>query len=126
MLTIDQAALASGLSTTTIRRRIKDQSLPAEMIAGRWMIDPDVLGISTIVETAGRGDPGVHGPTPAAELVPYASVMHQLANELAQVSERAARAETENLFLKERLAELRARSGAAAITERRRWWQRSR
>ena len=133
MLTIEQAALASGLSTTTIRRRIRAGKLEAEMIEGRWMIDPDQINLpdgnlSTIVERA--------EPEPAA-IQPMLSTLHDLANQLAEATERAAIAETKLAFLEQRLAELRA---AAPNTQhvahsepakldfddfsRRRWWHR--
>ena len=72
-------------------------------------------------------------PEPAA-IQPMLSTLHDLANQLAEATERAAIAETKLAFLEERLAELRAAEPLDHGKEveprpdqgepRRRWWHR--
>ena len=42
-VTLAEAARHTGVSEDTIRRRIKDETLPAILLAGRWRIREDHL-----------------------------------------------------------------------------------
>lgn len=44
-LTIIQAAASSGVHPATIRRRIKDGTLPAVVVAGRYLVKPEDLSL---------------------------------------------------------------------------------
>ena len=93
-ITIERAAMLTGNSTQTVRRRIKSGVWPAELIAGRWSIDAEAAGIDTT-------------PEPAAEILPMLSTINDLANRLADSEAARGRAEAINEHLRERLAELR-------------------
>lgn len=42
-LTLPQAAVRTGVSVQTLRRRIKDGSIPAVLLANKWRIREDHL-----------------------------------------------------------------------------------
>jgi len=110
------------------------------MEGGRWMVTP--ASVAARKRRTGRGAQRVTGPTPDgnAMLVPrdawdrllaQLGHLHEAGQQLAEARERAAKAETEASFLRERLAELRqerdglqqrlddAGTGTAASSERR-------
>lgn len=87
------------------------------MEGGRWMVLP--VSVAARKRRTGRGAHRVTGPTSDgnAMLVPrdawdrllaQLGHLHEAGQQLAEARERAAKAETEAVFLRERLAELRA------------------
>lgn len=156
-ITLREAEHRFGVTVSTLRTWARKGSLDAAMTDGpsgrQWMVTPESVAhhLSRAARaesrtTAPRRAPaGRTGPTGdgTAMLVPrdaWDKLMDQLGNlhdaglRLAEARERAARAETEASFLRERLAELRAERDAlrtgegtvAADATRRPWWRRPR
>lgn len=147
-ITLRQAEHRFGVSAATLRTWARKRSIDAVMTDGdagrQWMVTPESVAHHVSRHprptTARAATPrSATGPTPdgTAMLVPrdaWDRLMDQLGNlheagmALAEARERAARAETEAGFLRERLAELRAerdalradRNAAGPIEHRRR------
>lgn len=143
-----------GIAVATLRTWARKGSVDAVMVdsegARQWMVTPESVAhhISRSGAQARRATPSsaraTTGPTGdgTAMLVPrdaWDRLIDQLGNlheaglMLAEARERAARAETEAGFLRERLGELRAErdelktrtvAPVAASRQRRRWWGR--
>lgn len=52
MLTMVEAAQRTGVSFQTIRRRVKDGTIPAVLLAGKWRIREDDLQAWVAAEAA--------------------------------------------------------------------------
>lgn len=121
-ITLAEAHHQFGVTTSTLGAWARDGKVDAVKEAGRWMVTPASVA-ARISDRRRRPRPGdrrdgAAGPTAdgTAMLVPrdaWDKLMDQLGNlheagqMLAEARERAARAETEAGFLRERLAEMR-------------------
>ncbi len=119
-ITLQEAAKRFGVSASTLGSWCRSGEIDAAKQQGRWMVVP--RSVSTR-QRAGRSRGGTalaarSGPSAdgSAMLVPrhaWDKLMDQLGNlhqagqQLAEARERAARAETEARFLRERLGEMR-------------------
>ena len=150
-VTLREAAEVAGVSVSALRKAYREARLDSRLEAGPYG-DQRMVEVGQVLERIGRGRPegapaavaGGAGVEAGAMLVPAAAWqgvleqlghLHQAGRELAEARERAAKAETEASFLRERLAEMRARleTPAAAVTPApgqadegrgRRWWWR--
>lgn len=150
-VTLREAAEVAGVSVSALRKAYREERLDSRLEAGPYG-EQRMVELGQVLERIGRGRPegaaaavGVGaGLEPGAMLVPAAAWqgvleqlghLHQAGQELAEARERAAKAETEAAFLRERLAEMRARleTPPAAVTPApgqadegrgRRWWRR--
>ncbi len=137
--TLVEAARLFGKHPASVRRRLDAGDLPSARkdSQGRWLVDVDEVATATgwrratppVAPGASTRDSGA---VPAGTmLVPreaWEQTLAQLANlheagrELAEARERAAKAETEARFLRERLTELRAHEAPPAPAPGRSWW----
>lgn len=132
--TVKEASTATGVPQSTLRgwyRRDRVTSRTAQGPSGPRieLLTRDVEAMAAHRRATGPTDSirAAHGEsapqeTPAGVLVPLDSWqqllrqlgnLHEAGRDLAEARERAARAETEAVFLRERLAELRDRLAAA-------------
>ena len=144
-VTLSEAQMRFGVSPGTLGRWARSGLLDAVKEEGRWMVTPASVAARLSQHRGGRPAPAASGrrdaPGPTADgtamLVPrhaWDKVMDQLGNlhqagqMLAEARERAARAETEAAFLRERLTEMRRerdllrRRPPVPEPPTRRWW----
>lgn len=121
-ITLREAERRFGVRVSTLRSWSRSGSIDAVKDENQWLVTPESIAhhLSRSTPRASPTEaPRATGPTEdgAAMLVPrdaWDRLMDQLGNlhesglHLAEARERAARAETEASFLRERLAELRA------------------
>lgn len=123
-ITLREAEHRFGVSVGTLRSWARRKAVDAVLADGpsgrQWMVTPESIA-HRLAHTAPSltHRPGATGPTPdgTAMLVPrdaWDRLMDQLGNlhdaglRLAEARERAAKAETEAIFLRERLGEIRS------------------
>ena len=152
-VTLREAAEATGIPLSTVGSWARKGRVPSRLeqrAAGpRRTVDPAAVAALAAARGGRRASPERESPpSPSAPsripdghlLVPrdaWEKMLAQLGNlheagrELAEARERAAKAETEAAFLRERLAETRARAAGEnaspppeAATRRRSWWSR--
>lgn len=124
-VTASEAARLAGVSVRTVRRWAETCRVSADRTADGWLIDPDSLPAN--VRSAGRPAPDVTDRVAeSVSLIRVADLMPIL-ERLADAEGRAARAEAEAAWLRERLAAGQADEVATAPTRpaTRRWWRRS-
>jgi hypothetical protein len=125
MLTLAEAAEVYGVNRSTLRNWCRtgkvDAVLAAEEAGPRWHVDAVSLERHLAGRT-GRASRGGAARTPAGprtegmlvprdawdRLLDQLTHLHEAGQQLAEARERAAKAETEATFLRERLADLRA------------------
>jgi hypothetical protein len=136
-VTLRQASDATGIPVATLRSWIRKKRVPSvldetpngdrrmvpldRVLARADQLGREVedLGLSHEEPASGKAatTPTVEAPPPGTMIVPIEAWdkmllqlgnLHEAGQQLAEARERAARAETEATFLKERLAELRA------------------
>jgi hypothetical protein len=123
-ISLREASERYGISTSTLGGWCRSGQVDGVLADGpsgrRWMVTP--ASVAERVATGHRGAAGEVGEASSpgesgAMLVPRAAWeklmdqlgnLHQAGQQLAEARERAARYETEAVFLRERLAELRA------------------
>jgi hypothetical protein len=120
-MTLRQASDAVGIPLSTIRTWVKKGRVPTTLEefpdGNRRIVSLDA--VRTRARQLGHAveEPDATAPPPGTMLVPIDAWdkmliqlgnLHQAGQELAEARERAARAETEATFLRERLSELRA------------------
>lgn len=130
-VTLREASEAAGVSVSALRKAFRSGRLASRLERGPYGDERHVeLGEVRAVMGRPRTDPrttsaDVSSPVLSGDYLPvprseWAAVMAQLGNlhqagqDLAEARERAARAETEAAFLRERLAELRERTTATS------------
>jgi hypothetical protein len=132
-MTLRQASDAAGIPLSTIRTWVKKGRIPTALEefpdGNRRIVSLDAVRararqLSQPMTESEQSE--AVAPPPGTMLVPIAAWdkmliqlgnLHQAGQELAEARERAARAETEATFLRERLAELRATSVPEAEPE---------
>jgi len=142
---LSEAQMRFGVSPGTLGRWARSGLLDAVKEEGRWMVTPASVAARLSRHRVGKPPPAPSGrreaPGPTTDgtamLVPrdaWDKLMDQLGNlhqagqMLAEARERAARAETEAAFLRERLTEMRGerdllrRRPPASEPPTRRWW----
>ncbi len=121
-----EASHQFGVSVSTLRSWSRDGKVDAITTEGRWMVTPGSVaarlserhsGRSRYTRRkttrAGRSGPSADGTTMLVPRDAWDKLMDQLGNlheagqMLAEARERAAKAETEAVFLRERLGEMR-------------------
>jgi hypothetical protein len=131
-VTLRQASDAAGIPLSTIRTWVKKGRVPTTLEefpdGNRRIVSLDAVrararSLGHDVEELEQAEEGSMAPPPGTMLVPIDAWdkmliqlgnLHQAGQELAVARERAARAETEATFLRERLAELRATTAPVA------------
>ena len=116
-LTLQEASKRYGVPPSTLGSWCRSGAVDGVKREGRWMVTPGSVSArkrgGRDVSPGPQGGPSVEG---TAMLVPrdaWDKLMDQLGNlhqagqQLAEARERAARAETEAVFLRERLGEVR-------------------
>ncbi len=129
LVSASEAARLAGVSGRTVRRWAEDGRVSGERTAAGWLIDPDSLPDVTGTGPAGdRPAPDVTGQvSESVSLIRVADLLPIL-ERLADAEGRAARAEAELGWLRERLAAGQAAEVATAPTRpaaRRSWWRRA-
>lgn len=132
LVSASEAARLAGVSGRTVRRWAEDGRVSGERTATGWLIDPDSLPDVTGQapagdRPAGRTAPDVTGQvSESVSLIRVADLLPIL-ERLADAEGRAARAEAELGWLRERLAAGQADEVATAPTRpaTRRWWRRA-
>lgn len=124
-ITLREAEHRFGVRTSTLRAWSRKESIDAVLVSGphgeQWMVTPESVAHHLSRHSPKTGGAGTRRSGPAEDgtsmLVPrdaWDKLMDQLGNlhesglHLAEARERAARAETEATFLRERLAEMRS------------------
>lgn len=120
-VTLREASAETGMAATTLRNWAKKGKVPGQLVEGRWMIS-----LAAATERAAQLDQPIAAkapaeqsatPPPGSVLVPLAAWdrmldqlgnLHEAGQQLAEARERAAKAETESLFLRQQLADMRA------------------
>ena len=124
LVSASEAARLAGVSGRTVRRWAETGRVSAERTADGWLIDPDSLPAGG--RSGGRPAPDVTGR--GAESVSLIRVedLMPILERLADAEGRAARAEAELVWLRERLADGQAVEVATASAQpaARRWWRR--
>lgn len=122
---LKEASRRFGVSTSTLGAWARREAIDGVMSSGaggrKWLVTPESVAhhLASRASAAPRPPPGRTAPTAdgSAMLVPrdaWDRLMEQLGNlheaglHLAEARERAARAETEAEFLRERLGEIRS------------------
>lgn len=145
-LTVREASEATGVPTSTIRKWARHDNIPSHLektedghvrivsMRGirRWTdeigryLDGDPTDEVAELDLTGQDEPTEPGIPEGTMLVPldaWNKMLNQLGNlheagqQLAEARERAAKAETEAAFLRERLRELRQEKDEAAAAE---------
>lgn len=119
-ITLKDASQRYGVSLGTLRAWSRAGEVDAIMSNGpggrRWLVTP--ASLAARLRRKGAGARTAAGPTPDGNamlvprdawdrLVAQLGNLHQAGQQLAEARERAARAETETTFLRERLSEMR-------------------
>lgn len=123
-ITLQEASHQFGVSVSTLRSWSRGGKLDAVSTSGRWMVTPGSVAARlserhsgparyTRKPRAARSGPSADGTTMLVPRDAWDKLMDQLGNlheagqMLAEARERAAKAETEASFLRERLGEMR-------------------
>lgn len=121
-LTLREAAEQYGVPASTLGSWCRRGAVVATLVDGpsgpRWMVDPASVESRLAAGGGTTGRSGTTSPAPGGgmlvprdawdRLIGQLTNLHETGQQLAEARERAARAETEAAFLRERLAELRA------------------
>lgn len=117
---LKEASRRYGVAVSTLRTWCRSGDVDAVMGRGpqgrQWMVAP--ASVAARKRRAGAGGRAAAGPSPdgSAMLVPrdawdrllaQLGHLHEAGQQLAEARERAAKAETETVFLRERLSEMR-------------------
>ena len=148
-VTLREASEAAGVSVSALRKAYREERIDSRLEPGPHG-EQRIVELGQVLERMGRGRAPQPAAVRAAEvtappgtmLVPQEAWervlsqlghLHDAGQQLAEARERAAKAETEAAFLRERLAELRARLEAPSTPtpaeevdegRPRRWWRR--
>lgn len=129
-ISLREAQHRFGTKVSTLRSWARNESIDAVMVGGQWMVTPE--SIAHHLSRSVRSRPGPPPEQPAtgptddgkAMIVPrdaWDRLMDQLGNIhesgllLSEARERAAKAETEAAFLRERLSEMRSERDEARV-----------
>jgi hypothetical protein len=117
-ITVREAAEHVGRSVDWVRRQYRSGAVDSRIQAGRYgperLVDVDML--ETAAETPKPGAPKTGTGAPDVQLPVLAETLHELAHQLGEAQERAARAESDAEDLRRRLTEIEQAQAEAEET----------
>jgi hypothetical protein len=121
-VTVRQAANHVDRSVDWVRRQYRSGAVDSRTQAGRYgperLVDIGKLeALAEAPKTGSTARPPKGGPAPAAQLPVLAETLHELAHQLGEAQERAARAEADAEELRRKLAEAEQAAEAAEAQE---------